>query len=76
MKSAVLLALPVLALGSLGACAPSNPSTGQPPVSTNVTGSSGTMPQPPNSLPDGAAVNAPLTRPTGVVGTTRVTPVR
>ena len=58
MKSAVLLALPVLALGSLGACASSNPSTGQPPVSTNVTGSSGTMPQPPNSLPDGAAVES------------------
>ena len=49
-----------------------------PPVSTanpqSLTGAASQMPQPPNSLPLGSAVNAPLDPPEGVVGRTRVTP--
>lgn len=49
------------------------------PVSTarSSAGAPGnTEPQPPNSLPRGSAVDAPLTPPIGNIGTTRVAPAR
>lgn len=49
-----------------------------PPVSTSnpasLTGAASQMPQAPNSLPLGSAVNAPLDPPEGIVGRTQVTP--
>ena len=62
--SALLLA------ASLAACAQTSDA---PPVSANSNASS-QAPQPPNSLPDGSAVNAPLTSQTGTVGETQVAP--
>lgn len=74
MEQAARLALPLFALASLSACAESaDHSMHQRPVPT-VGRSSTAQPQPPNSLPEGAAVNAPLTSPTGVVATTPVSP--
>jgi len=69
--------LPALLLAaSLAACAQGSPSANAPPTSTN-SNSASQMPQPPNSLPDGASVNAPIAGQTGVVGTTEVaSPVR
>ena len=69
MKRTALLVLPVLALASLNACAPN----GQSSMNASSAPRSGT-PQPPNSLPEGATVNAPLTRPTGEVTTHTTTP--
>lgn len=65
--SAMLLA------ASLAACAQGTPPANAPLTSTN-SNSSSQMPQPPNSLPDGAAVNAPIASQTGVVGDTEVAP--
>ncbi len=51
----------------------------QAPVSTarsNAGAPGNSEPQPANSLPRGAAVDAPLTTGVGNVGTTRVAPVR
>ena len=63
-------AFPLLALASLGACAFESTA---PPVSS-ATASRTAEPQPPNSLPDGSAVNAPLTPGAGNIATTRVGP--
>ncbi len=49
------------------------------PVSTarsNAGAPGNTEPEPPNSLPRGSVVDAPLTTPVGNVGTTRVAPAR
>lgn len=62
--SALLLA------ASLAACAQTSD---MPPVSANSNASS-QAPQPANSLPEGSAVNAPLSGQTGVVGETQVAP--
>ena len=62
--SALLLA------ASLAACSQTSDA---PPVSGNSNASS-QAPQPANSLPQGSAVNAPLTNPSGVVGETQVAP--
>jgi len=72
MKQATLLIAPIIAIVSLSAC--SRYESKATPVSTEPTGSASSMPQPPNSLPLGSAVDAPLTRATGDVGTTRVGP--
>ena len=64
-------ALPLLALASLGACAYEST---DPPVSS-PTASRVAEPQPPNSLPEGAAVNAPLAPAAGNIATTPVGPV-
>lgn len=69
MKAASF-AFPFLALAALGACAYEST---DPPVSS-PTASRTAEPQPPNSLPEGAAVNAPLTPAAGNVATTRVGP--
>lgn len=69
MKAASV-ALPVLALASLGACAFESTA---PPVSS-PTAARHAEPQPPNSLPDGAAVNAPLAPAAGNIATTPVGP--
>ena len=83
MKQAALLASAVFALASLGACAgptdhsmhsPTDHSMHPQPVSSIGSASSSAQPQPPNSLPEGAAVNAPLTSATGAVSTTTVAP--
>ena len=60
------------ALVTLAACARDTTSTAAstPPVSSDPLGTSMQSPQSPNSLPAGAAINAPLTSPTGVVATT------
>lgn len=58
-------------LASLAACAPATQPANAPVVSTDPRGAQG-MPQPPNSLPSGAAVNAPVTRGVGEVSTTGV----
>ncbi len=62
--SALLLA------ASLAACSQTSDA---PPVSANSNASS-QAPQPANSLPEGSAVNAPITSQTGVVGETQVAP--
>lgn len=62
--SALLLA------ASLAACAQTSDA---PPVSANSNAAS-QAPQPANSLPEGAAVNAPITSQTGVVGEAQVAP--
>lgn len=64
--SALLLA------ASLAACAQGRTPPGTPDVSTG--GGSQSMPQPPNSLPPGDAVAAPIEGNVGNVGTTRVGP--
>ena len=85
MKQAALLASSVFALASLGACArptdhshsmhsPTDHSMHPQPVSSIGGASSSAQPRPPNSLPEGAAVNAPLTSATGAVSTTTVAP--
>ena len=75
MKQAALLASAVVALASLGAYArPTDHSMHPQPVSSIGSASSSAQPQPPNSLPEGAAVNAPLTSATGAVSTTTVAP--
>lgn len=71
MKQIVPLALTVLAFASLSACGPNRMhQASDPPPYRSSTGSLSGTPQSPNSLPDGAAVNAPLTAPTGGVTTT------
>ncbi len=63
---------------SLSACAPGpnppmgggTPRAGTPDI-TNAGASSQGMPQSSNSLPPGDRVNAPLSSPVGVVGSTR-----
>ena len=72
MKQVTLLIVPIIALASLSACA--RYESKATPVSTEPAGSASSMPQSPNSLPLGSAVDAPLTRATGNVGTTRVGP--
>lgn len=67
-----LLVLP-LALMALAGCARESTA---PAVSTDPIGDASQMPQPPNSLPRGAAVDAPLDPAAGNVGTTRVGPSR
>ena len=75
MKQAAPLASALFALASLGACAESaDHSRHARPVPSVGRASSSAQPQPPNSLPEGAAVNAPLTPATGVVATTPVSP--
>lgn len=69
-SSAAVLLLVVL---SLAACAQESKA---PPISTNAVGPSSQMPQAPNSLPRGSAVNAPLDPVQGNLGTTRVGPAR
>lgn len=69
-------ALPALAvMTTLAACSPGNPAatTGNP-MSSASTGAASQQPQPPNSVPVGGSVTAPLTSPTGVVGSTTVGP--
>ena len=70
MRLATLLILPILAVAG---CAQESRTT---PVSTSRTssGPASAEPEPTNSLPRGAAVQAPLTGPFGNVGTTRVAP--
>lgn len=58
-------------LVSVAACAPATQPMGAMPVSTDSRGAQ-EMPQPPGSLPPGAAVNAPVTSPVGNVSTTGV----
>lgn len=60
----------VLLAASLAACSQTSMA---PPMSGNSNASS-QAPQPSNSLPEGSAVNAPLTNSTGVVGETQVAP--
>ena len=70
MKPLALL----LSLAALAGCAGESTA---PPVSTAGAASIGSdagEPQPPNSLPRGAAVNQPLFPAAGNVGTTRVGP--
>ena len=69
-SSAAVLLLVVL---SLAACAQESKA---PPISTDMVGPSSQMPQAPNSLPRGSAVNAPLDPAQGNLGTTRVSPAR
>jgi len=74
LRLVAVLSLTVL---TLAACSQESKA---PPVSTDTGGLSGgsssQMPQPPNSLPLGSAVNAPLDPGAGNVGTTRVGPSR
>jgi hypothetical protein len=70
MRASVILSAAAL-LVTVVACAPATPPPGAPVVSTDSRGSQG-QPQSPNSLPPGAAVNAPVARPTGDVLTTGV----
>lgn len=72
MKRTALFVLPVLALAPLGACAPDGRSSTDAYRASSAP-ASGT-PQSPNSLPAGATVNAPLTRPTGEVSTVTTIP--
>jgi len=58
-------------LVSVAACAPATQPMGAMPVSTDSHSSQG-MPQPPGSLPPGAAVNAPVAPRAGDVSTTGV----
>ena len=70
MRILPLLLVPMLAF--VGCAAESK----APPVSTsrNSPGSAEQEPEPTNSLPRGAATDAPLTSRVGNVGTTRVGP--
>lgn len=72
------LVVAAFALVTLAACArdttPTSAASAVPPVSNDPLGTSMLTPQSPNSLPPGAAVNAPLTSPTGVVATTPTAP--
>lgn len=73
MKAHTLVA-GAFALVTLAACAqdtrPASSASTAPVVSNDPLGTSMLTPQSPNSLPPGAAVNAPLTSPTGAVATT------
>jgi len=62
----------LLLAASLAACAQGETPPGTPDVSTG--GGSQSMPQPPNSLPPGDAVAAPIEGNVGNVATTRVGP--
>lgn len=67
----ILLLFPLLAFAGCAA------ESRQPPMSSSSPASPGAAsqePEPPNSLPRGSAVNAPLTTQPGDVGTTRVGP--
>lgn len=74
MKRLVLLAPSILALSWLSACTPEARTAADEAPYRSPTGSRTGSPQPPNSLPEGAAVNSPLTSPTGAVATTPVGP--
>ena len=74
MRIAFIATGSLLLLG-VAACSPGyqgTTATGGTPMGAGTTSprSSSQMPQSPNSLPQGAAVNAPLTTNTGRVGTT------
>ncbi len=68
MRVTTLLLLPLLAIAGCAA------ESRLEPVSTANAGSAATEPEPPNSLPRGSSVMAPLTTSVGNVGTTRVGP--
>ena len=70
MQRTALLASLVFALASLGACTPINRDNAY----RAPTGSLSGTPQSPNSLPEGASVNSPLTSRTGNVATTVTSP--
>lgn len=75
MKRAALSILSVAVLASVAACA--RYESRARPVSMDPVpgaGPSSMEPQPPNSLPLGSAVDAPLTPPAGDIATTRVGP--
>lgn len=77
MRAHTLVAV-AFALTALAACArdsttSATSSAPAPVVSNDPPGTSMLTPQSPNSLPPGAAVNAPPTSPTGVVATTPTT---
>lgn len=55
-------------IASVSACAPAFDAPGTPPYSTDTRGAA-SEPQSPNSLPAGAAVNAPMAPRSGVIGT-------
>ena len=71
MKPSIFLMLPLLAVMGCTAESQQAPVSSLSPASI---GPSSQSPQPSNSLPEGSAVNAPLTGPVGNVGTTRVGP--
>lgn len=70
MRIVPLMLLPVLAVAGCAA------ESRTPPMSTtrSSAGPASTEPEPANSLPRGASVQAPLTGPIGNLGTTRVGP--
>ena len=72
--SLVLIPLGVLALAGCNGrmMAPTPASSTAPVTSTAPAGNASQSVQPPNSVPAGTAVNAPVTSGTGVVGQTRV----
>lgn len=70
MERTALLAPLVFALASLSACTPASHDAAY----RSPTGSLSGTPQSPNSLPEGASVNSPLTSRTGAVETTPVVP--
>ena len=72
MKRITLLASLVFALASLSACTPID----RDAAYRSPTGSVSGMPQPANSLPEGASVNSPLTSRTGAIETTPIAPSR
>lgn len=74
MKRIVPLALSLFALAALGACARDTQTSADAPPYRAPTGSLSGTPQSPNSLPDGAAVNSPITSRTGNVQTTPTPP--
>lgn len=74
MKRVVSLALSLFALAALGACASDNRASADAPPYRSPTGSLSGTPQSPNSLPEGASVNSPITSRAGNVQTTPVAP--
>lgn len=74
MKRIVPLALSLFALAALGACAPDDRASAHAPPYRAPTGSLSGTPQSPNSLPEGASVNSPITSRAGNVQTTPVMP--
>ena len=67
----LLLACSVALAASLAACAGESTA---PPISTDAVGPPSQMPQPANSLPLGAAVDAPVLSPQDALVTTRIGP--
>lgn len=70
MRSPIFVVL-AAALATLAACAGLSPTA---PVSTDSLGPPEQMPQPANSLPLGAAVDAPIVSPGDSLSTTRIGP--